>query len=60
MKHEIRYRGWYIRPCLGREYDLFEFAHDAYDGPGDNRHGTARTVEECCDEIDDRESEIEQ
>jgi hypothetical protein len=31
----------------------YVYYHDDYDGPGDNRFGYCRTIQECKDEIDE-------
>lgn len=53
----LRYRSYEI----DRETDLcavqcagaWRFVHDAYDGPGDHRHGNENTIEACIERIDD-------
>lgn len=46
----VHYRGWRI--YIG-EWTPFEYVHEDYDGPEDNRCGTAKTVEEAKREIDE-------
>ena len=41
----------------------FEFSHEDYDGPGDNRHGYGATAADCIErieeQIEDEEWEVE-
>ena len=56
MKGETKYRGFEIYsdppPIPTRAHD-WAFVHEDYDGPGDNRHGTGRSVEDCHTQIDE-------
>lgn len=57
----IIYRDWliYLNDYVGPGDHLcaFVFTHKDYDGPEDNRHGHAATVEACKREIDCIEDE---
>lgn len=49
------YKNWVItynlKPIPDRSHD-YDFTHKDYDGPGDNRASTARSMEEAKFEID--------
>lgn len=53
MRHT--YKGFYIvyepKPIPDRRYD-YDWTHEDYNGPGDNRAGTAASVSVCMAEID--------
>jgi len=51
VSHPIVYRGFHIGP-YNLPYAKWEFAHVDYDGPEDNRCGTADSLEDCIDLID--------
>lgn len=54
----IRYgpwRIWYEPPPIPTRMWDWQFVHDAYDGPGDNRHGSAASVEDALAQIRDIE-----
>lgn len=56
----LRYRGYLIFHSDHGYGGKYEFAHKEYDGPGDNRLGSAQTIEECVVEINEQiESSIE-
>ena len=49
------YRGYHIEYCPKpgpRGYD-FEWSHEDFDGPGDNRQGYGGSEQECRDAIDE-------
>ena len=47
----LPYKGYSIERCpVGWQY-----THKDYDGPEDKRHGTAKTVDLCMDDIDELE-----
>lgn len=52
------YRGYHFnfwaKPIPVRDHD-YEFAHDGYDGPGDDRCGTGASIADCCRQIDELE-----
>lgn len=54
------YRGWHIHydppPIPVRNCD-WQFWHEEYDGPGDNRSGHAPSLETAKAEIDEREDD---
>lgn len=47
----ITYRDYTIKRG---EHTKFEFVHNEYDGPGDNRLGACDTLEDCMTEIDEQ------
>lgn len=53
---EVVYRNFIIsywcKPIPDRRFD-YDYAHADYDGPEDNRCGSAASVEDCKSEIDD-------
>ena len=53
MKFPILYRGFEIRPGGHWPEHGYSWVHPDYDGPGDNRCGSAATVDECKLDIDE-------
>ena len=53
----IRYRGCEIRPGGHWPEHGYSWQHESYDGPGDNRCGSAKTVDECIEQIDEKMDE---
>lgn len=47
----ITYRDYTIKRG---EYTKFEFVHNEYDGPEDNRLGTGNSIEDCKEQIDEK------
>lgn len=54
-KYEYEYRRYKIYPC--RYISGWEYCHNDYDGPGDNRCGHGRSLREVMMDIDDLEDE---
>ncbi len=56
MANEETYRGfsfsYWRKPIPTAAFD-HDFVHEDYDGPGDNRCGNGRSVEDCKAQIDD-------
>lgn len=49
----IRYRGYKIHNA-GNGYVKYEFVHEDYDGPGDNRLGFGKSIEDCIIQINEQ------
>jgi len=60
MTPDIEYRGYkisYNPPPIPVTTMDWQFVHSEYDGPGDQRHGHAATIEAAMREIDDIEDD---
>ena len=57
----MRYQSYHITywppPIPDRNHD-YQFSHDDYDGPGDRRCGSAKSVEDAQKKIDEIEEEL--
>ena len=53
FKNALMYRGYRIYHSDSPWPGKFQWVHDSYDGPGDNRLGSADTIEKCVIEIND-------
>lgn len=56
----MTYRDYEIKPNSHSYGGEYEYVHNDYDGPGDDRCGYGQTVRECLEDIDRYIEEHEQ
>lgn len=50
----MEYRDYLIEENTSPWPGKFEFVHNSYDGPGDNRLGFGNSIQDCKDQIDEQ------